>query len=354
MKQVVHVINSLNLGGAERMLQKLMSDPRFTKQEVFTILSPGKLMDEMVQSGVSVIGMDIKRKPFNFFKLAKSKPKIIVAWLYHSCLFVTFYKMLFPRTKIIWNIRHSLHDIKKEKLSIRIILKFMTFFKFLPHGIIFNSQVAKEQHSFFISNTVNAIVIPNGFDPVKFQKSSQSGPTKRIGVFARFHSMKGHKLMLDVFASTKDEFQDWGLCFVGEGCDDNSSQLLLWIKELNLEGRVTLRGPKDKMDAEYDNIDILAIPSLWGEGFPNVLGEAMLMEKRCIVSDVGDSALILNDKRWVFQSGDPAEFRQKLIALMKVDSEESIRIGKINREHIVKNYSLSSIANFFENYLEAF
>ena len=66
MKKVVHVINSLNLGGAERMLQKLTSDPRFTKQEVFTILSPGKLMYEMVQSGVSVIGMDIKRKPFNF------------------------------------------------------------------------------------------------------------------------------------------------------------------------------------------------------------------------------------------------------------------------------------------------
>ena len=42
-------------------------------------------------------------------------------------------------------------------------------------------------------------------------------------------------------------------------------------------------------------MDLFILPSLWGEAFPNVLGEAMSTSLPCIVSNVGDSAHILGN-----------------------------------------------------------
>ena len=75
------------------------------------------------------------------------KPDIIQAWMYHSFLFGVLAKLQTKRnTSIIWNVRHSLHDIRYEKPLTAFIIKIGALLSFVPEKIIYNSDVSALQH----------------------------------------------------------------------------------------------------------------------------------------------------------------------------------------------------------------
>lgn len=343
MKRTVHIINSLEIGGAERMLQKLVSAEGFRDQEIFSMLEKGRIGGEIESTGHKVTALHLRKNLFSLRALFRADPDVIVAWMYHSGLLAAFYKILRPRVKLIWNIRHSLHDLRKEKRGTRIVILLLSRLRFLADAVIFNSHVALEQHRLLIAENARALVVPNGFEPERF-KPSASGRTHTIGIFARFHPMKGHAFFLEAFSVIKEEFPAVKIRLVGEGLTVQNDRLTKLISALGLTERVILAGASENMVGQYEEIDYLVIPSLWGEGFPNVLGEAMLMEKECLVSDIGDSARILNKPGLVFEAGNREDLVEKLRKLLSLSDGELRERGRENRRRIMSNFSLSAVA----------
>lgn len=352
MKKTAHIINSLEVGGAERMLQKLTSCSEFKAHGIFSLLGLGPIGTAIQSKKVFVRSLELNKKPWKFLQLLHYKPEMIVGWMYHSCLMASIYKLIFPKTKVIWNIRHSLHDFNKEKMMTRVIIKLLESLRFTADAVIFNSSVALEQHRFLIGDNARTAVIPNGFEPEKFSPLIKKEKSLVFGLFARFHPMKGHQFFLETFADVKHLFPQAEILFVGRGMDIENKELQKIINQAGLQGQVVLRGQQEDMVSEYNRIDILVIPSLWGEGFPNVLGEAMLMEKVCMVSDIGDSASILNNRDWVFRTGAKGELKENLIKLSKLSKDERERLGKQNRDHVISHYSLVAISRKFESFLK--
>jgi glycosyltransferase involved in cell wall biosynthesis len=66
-------------------------------------------------------------------------------------------------------------------------------------------------------------------------------------------------------------------------------------------------GPRIDMANVYNALDLAVSSSRWGEGFPNVVAEAMATGVPCVVTDVGDSSEVVGDTGWVCPSSDPAQ-----------------------------------------------
>jgi hypothetical protein len=98
MIRIVHVISSLDAGGAEVMLAKLvgaMDRNRFSNT-VISLTDKGQLGDQIELSGVAVHTLGMKRGRPDIFalprliRLLKScNPTIVQSWLYHADLLST-------------------------------------------------------------------------------------------------------------------------------------------------------------------------------------------------------------------------------------------------------------------------
>ena len=87
----------------------------------------------------------------------------------------------------------------------------------------------------------------------------------------------------------------------------------------------------------YNALDLL-VNSSYGEGFSNVLGEAMACGVPCVATDVGDSSLVIGDAGQLVPPKDPAALKtamQKVLGTKPSAAEI--------RRRIVEHFSLENL-----------
>lgn len=92
----------------------------------------------------------------------------------------------------------------------------------------------------------------------------------------------------------------------------------------------------------------IASSSSFGEGFPNVIGEAMACAVPCVVTDVGDSALIVGETGKVVPPRNPAALAAAWKGMIEDGREVRKRLGKAARERIEQNFRIEDIAARYE------
>ena len=101
-------------------------------------------------------------------------------------------------------------------------------------------------------------------------------------------------------------------------------------------------------------LDINSTSASDGEGFPNVIAEAMACGVVCVVTDVGDSAVIVGDTGVVVRPGDPdalADGWTKL--LLQMSLEERLQLGLAARQQISTKFRLDKIVGMYERLYES-
>ncbi|MBT3197023.1 MAG: glycosyltransferase, partial [Gammaproteobacteria bacterium] len=96
------------------------------------------------------------------------------------------------------------------------------------------------------------------------------------------------------------------------------------------------------------SLDVMVSPSAWGEGFPNVVGEAMSSAIPCVVTDVGDSAEIVGDTGVVVTVGDDSAMADAIVALLK-EQKRRVLLGQRARERVLTYYSIDTISEKYLN-----
>lgn len=103
---------------------------------------------------------------------------------------------------------------------------------------------------------------------------------------------------------------------------------------------------RSDIPAVMNALDVHVLSSSFGEGFPNVVAEAMACGTPCITTDVGDVALIVGDTGWVVPPSQPEQLFE---AITKALNEKQTNTDawsarqQAARQRIEDNFSIQTM-----------
>jgi glycosyltransferase involved in cell wall biosynthesis len=106
-------------------------------------------------------------------------------------------------------------------------------------------------------------------------------------------------------------------------------------------------GERDDIPELLPALDLMVLASK-GEGFPNVVGEAMACGVPCIASDVGDAAAIIGETGSVVPPRDAQALAEAILAHLARGPDQRARLGAAARERIIAQYSIAAAVQRYE------
>lgn len=312
---------TLEPGGAERQLVLLADRLLERGHEVHVALfrKRGPLLNDLPE-GVCV--HDVKKGGrldlfgflFRLRRLVKSlAPDVLYSFLGVPNLATVALKFLGCRTPLVWSVRASDVDLNAYGWLPKACGVLEARLSCFADRIISNSEAGK-RHAMSLGFSDEAMsVIPNGIDTERFSPDRAIGEPVRkaagcrpdyvlVGLVARLDPMKDHRTFLRAARLIFDTNPLVRFACVGDG--PLEEELPRLTREMGLGDVVTWLGRRNDMVAVYNAMDVCCLSSAFGEGFPNVIGEAMSCGVPCVVTDVGDAALVVGENGLVVSRGD--------------------------------------------------
>ena len=122
------------------------------------------------------------------------------------------------------------------------------------------------------------------------------------------------------------------------------------IKELNLSNHVKLLGQNDDITKVMNGLDVYIQSSSYGEGFPNVVAEAMSCGTPCVVTDVGDAKFIVGKNGWIVPPNNSIKLAKAIEkALSEIGTSHWSRRCNKARLRIKDNFNIINMIKSYSN-----
>jgi glycosyltransferase involved in cell wall biosynthesis len=361
MVTVLHLITGLETGGAEGMLARLVigNDRSRVRPVVVSMTDTGAVGPVIAGAGIPVEALGIRRgmvDPRGVTRLIRvlrrHQPDIVQTWLYHADLLGLIAARLGQAPHLLWNVRCS------DMAGPNFVRGVLSRLSALPETVIINSLAGRRFHESIGYRPRRWEYIPNGYDTallrpdegarLRFRAALGIDPGAIvIGLPARYHPMKDHAGFL---AAGRRIAADPTIVFVllGSGIEPANPDLARAIGAEGLMPRIRLLGERADMHAVYPGLDIATLSSAFGEGFPNVLAEAMACGVPCVATDTGDAAEILGECGIIVPPRDPEALAAGWQRMIALGAEGRRALGIKARARIVEHYDLDRIVSRFE------
>lgn len=355
----------MNIGGAERALQKLLLSGKISRQnvKVISLTSKGIFGTQLVDEGFQVIALEMKNilsLPSVIYRIVKIirkfNPDIVQCWLYHADLIGGVAAKISGVKNIIWGIRST--DLKKGSYITSIVRRLCALFSyFIPTKIICVANASKIKHVSLGYSERKMVVICNGFtlstwvvDEERVNNFKQKYNINKsqivIGSVGRFSSIKGHDLFVEAAGIIMKKNPNILFLMIGLNIDENNQQLMEWINATCNKDQFVLLGERNDIPVCLAAMDIFCLHSR-SEGFPNILGEAMSTRLACISSDVGDSAYLLSDTGLIVERCSSEALANGLNELITNPKEKNEILGIRAMKRIEENFTLEETSKKF-------
>ena len=295
--RILHVINGEYYSGAERVQDYLAQYlPKEGFEVGFACLKP-KLFPQILAA------TDVPLQPFPMrwrFDLRGIRP--LARWIKNAS-----YKLVHahtPRSLMIGHLAarragvplvyhvHSptIHDSDRklhnwmnnrlERWALRDVAHIITVSSSLREAML-NQGIASDRIT----------CVPNGVPATGANPRSRPTGPWTLGMTALFRPRKGMEILLEALASLRSRGVDARLRAIGPfATSEYETTIRNLVNRLGLDTAITWTGLVQDITSELEKIDLMVLPSLYGEGTPMVVIEAMAQGLPVIASRVEGTA----------------------------------------------------------------
>jgi len=354
---------SLGLGGSEQQLVNLAIGLRARGYDVRVLVLYGgePLEQTLSQSRVPVINLD-KKTAFGAGVAALRllryirRERVHVLYSFHGLpnLLAAAIRLIDRQVRIIIGVRATQMDVSRRVWWQRGAYWLEPRFAACADLVIANSHAGQKdaiKRGFPVSKLR---VVLNGIDARRFLPDRAAGLQLRrelhidaaarvVGLVARIDPMKDHRTFLEAAAVVKAKEAAARFLCVWEGDPLEQQRLAELSRRLAVSDIVLWTRGDVHMSRFYNAMDVAVSSSSYGEGFSNVIAEAMACGCRCVVTDAGDSARLVEGLGIVVPPRDPSKLAAGILTALAAppDKEQSIR----TRERILSRYSIDAMVN---------
>jgi len=276
--------------------------------------------------------------------------------MYHANLF----GVVFSRgRRLVWNIRCSDMDLTQYGSVYKYTVKAGAVFSKIPEALIANSCAGKAFHEGLGYSSRRWEIIPNGFDTDLFKPDAHARIRIRqelgipddapvIGLIARFDPMKDHTTFFHAAHMLLKTHTDTHFILAGRGITKENSAFSRNMREIQEQDHIHLLGEQSDIHRIISALDISSLSSSWGEGLPTTIGEAMAAGVPCVVTDVGDSRILVGDAGHVVPKNSPELLARAWKELIDAGPDHIRLLGGRARKRIEQHYSLDSTVRHYE------
>jgi glycosyltransferase involved in cell wall biosynthesis len=355
--RIVQVIDSLEVGGAEKMAVNYANalTDRIDFSGLVVTRAEGNLKSQL-NDEVSYLFLKRKRT-IDFGALFRLKSyckenSIDFVHAHGTSFFLSILlKIVYPKIKIIWHDHYGL----SEYISLKRSLFFKIPSYFLKGLIGVNYKLIKwAEKELYCKNIIylpNFTTISNATTTDTILKGVSG---KRILCLANLRDQKNHFFLLEVAEKLKNSYADWTFHLVGKDfVDDYSAQVKATIIAKNLENNVFIYGSKNDIKNILHQSDIAILTSK-SEGLPIALIEYGLSKKPVVTTKVGEIPLIVQDNvnGFIVDSNEVEMFYLKLLKFIEED-DLRIQMGNSLYQTVLENNSEEGVVKNYLNWLKS-
>jgi glycosyltransferase involved in cell wall biosynthesis len=352
--RILHLVQDLNVGGVERVIQSIVTslDTSRFEVKVIALAAGGVIADELANAGISIETMSWKNcyNPINICRLSRAirnyRPSIIHMHGYFAETMgrLAVFGRRFPATIVH---HHSVfHGLT---LFNRMLDHFLM--RFTSWQIMISEEI---QHTFAKAGypLKKSSVIYNGVDGKVFENRRTNRPPHTAIMVAILRPVKGHRFLIEAFSEVGRRFSDAHLIIVGDG--PLREALQEQAKSLGCEEKVEFLGMRDDIPALLDRASIAVMSSL-REGLSLSIIEAMASGLPVVASRTGGTPEVVEDgvTGMLVSPGNPQELAEALSVLMS-DSEKAHAMGLAGRKKYEVKFTKKKMISELEALYERF
>jgi len=347
---ILHLISSLEVGGAEKLLIDLLKNSEQTTGANFTVVVMNDIVNDSLKKELLGTNLDVyflnrkqssKNIKFIFELLGilnKHKIDIIHSHNYGSKSWSILCKLLKPKIKLIFTV-HCMGVFKKLSR-----LKLFLHEKFIDMNIAISKAVLAECNNFKINKSV---LIYDGIKIENFSraenKPNDTNLFKIINVSRVNHLIKGQDILIKALRTCKDKGLNFKCNFVGgiyTYGKESFEYLENLINELGLENEIFFLGIRTNIYELLSESDLFVLPSRY-EGLGLSIIEAMSAKVPVIASNIdGPAELITNDENGLlFESENYLDLADKILYLY--NNKDKREVLADNACEYVKRFDIS-------------
>lgn len=336
--RILHVITSLEIGGAQRLLADLL--PLQAVSENVSLLVYERVYNDfekkLEQAGINILCLNEHNfhNPNVIFRMRK----LFYDYdLVHAHLFPTIYwASLAARgldVKLVYT-EHSTSNSRRNKWYFRPIERFM-------YGrydrIISISQQTQDALTFWLGrHDERFVVINNGVDTKKIASVKMSVIPKSLIMVSRFASSKNQETVIRAMEYIDKEAT---LRFVGDGENRKNCENL--AQKIGVADRVQFLGSRSDVP-ELVASSYIGIQSSNWEGFGLTAVEMMAAGKPVIATNVDGLKQVVEGAGEIFNVGDASELASRVNYLLKDREYYQIVAQKCIRRALAYDISVMS------------